>query len=105
MRRCKALNNSGQPCGMIPLIGEDFCLQHSKSAKGQRARLLAHHYEDRSGKYYKLSRILEKALRDKKASLAEKIRIMLKIYDEMDSLNSNEKGGKEELKGGKTNFF
>ncbi len=102
MRHCKALTHAGQPCRMYPLKNEDFCFQHSDSEKAYQARILSHFKGRTFGHNTRLVRLLKKTLRSEKIGLREKCQFMIRIFDEMDKLEMNEK---EELHGGRTNLF
>ena len=84
MRQCKALTHACQPCGMYPLKGEDYCLQHSDSEKAYQGRILSHYKRGQSGHPYILSRSLNRILRSKDISLGEKVKVMIGIFDQLD---------------------
>jgi len=86
--------------------GEDYCFSHSDSSRGYQSRVLAIYKRQQSGRKFKLIRLLNRTLRSKKADLAEKCKIMIRVFDLLDRCESKEGEAEEEKSQKKhTNFF
>lgn len=91
-RNCKGINKSGEPCGMFAFKGEEFCFKHSQSDRGIRIRQQANHRRSEvvkltpHGRILMLEREYKRVRLDKMISTSDRVRTILRIFNEIDRL-------------------
>ena len=84
--RCLSKNKEGNPCEMMPMSGERFCVTHSPTEKGRQGRLLQakHHTKyDKSGNLTLQGMLVDlrgakrRLLKDPKSSQIQKARTLM----------------------------
>jgi len=86
--RCSAKNKEGNPCDMIPMKGEQFCVTHSPTEKGKQGRLLQarnHTKYDKSGNLTLQGMLVDlrgakrRLKRDPKTTELQKARVLMQL--------------------------
>lgn len=86
--KCSAKNKEGNPCDMIPMKGEQFCVTHSNSEKGKQGRLLQarnHTKYDKAGNLTLTGMLVDlrgakrRLKRDPKTTELQKARVLMQL--------------------------
>lgn len=101
MQFCRALNQAGQPCRIKALKDSDFCSYHQISEEVLEEQIL------RLNSHRELVLFLGRIRRNKQISFGVEARLMVKIFDRIDTLDfiekEKEEAQKPEMEG--TRFF